>query len=149
MLETLTAEEMVPRAVMQPLVDNLSRTIHNRRLDQSALDEIERVIADHTVRIRLAGYLRFPTLKVVYFEEVGHITVVRADLEPAGVHRMVQNVIRQFGARLTVPGLIRAVSRAFPHFNKDDTGEKSEKAQKVIAEGKDHVTWGTSSEKPN
>lgn len=113
-------DEAVPPEVLRSFAASLSKTINGKPLNESTVRAIEYCIEFETTRIRLKGFA-FPQLKVVYFETVGWVEIVRADLEHAGIQRIVQNVIQRFPF-ISVRQLITSIRRAFPHYHPDDTG---------------------------
>lgn len=115
----LNTDEYVPKEVLQSVAKRLHAVINsNRTLNRSLVQNIESIITDETVRIRKAGF-HFPDLKVVYFESVGWVEIVRADLEAEGIERVVTNVIQRF-PNIDVRQLVVSIHRAFPHYHKDD-----------------------------
>lgn len=113
-------DEAVPKEVLRNFATSLGKIIYNKKLDGRAVRELEYCVEYETAQIRKKGFA-FPTLRVLYFESLGWIEIVRADLEHEGIQRIVQNVIQRFPG-VSVQQLVTSIQRAFPLYHPDDTG---------------------------
>lgn len=125
-------DDVLPRHVLAPTVHKLSSLIRGARLSSQLLYQVEALLRHEVTRIRLAGH-KCPDLVIVFFESLGWIEIVRADLEHNGIQRLVQNVIRRF-PHVSIQQLLIAVRRAFPNYNPADTGAEAERVQTALAE---------------
>lgn len=93
-------------ALLHPIVGKANNTQMLARVDMTV-----RTLAEFFARHGIG----FPQLVAVYVESRGHLDLVRADLEPVGIQRVVMNLIQRF-PDIHVEELVPAVRHAFPAY---------------------------------
>ena len=137
-------EDKIPREAMWPLAKRLRATVMReiaagRPMSARLIHDLDVILDEETTRIRKLGH-KFPKMVVVYFEEIGHLEIVRADLEHRGIQAMVQNVLRNH-PQCTIAQLVKSVHRAYPSYNPADSGSEAARVLSVLSAAGPQGKW--------
>lgn len=88
----------------------------------AALAKIDDVVQRYAEFLARHG-IAFPQLKAVIFEKRGHLDLVRADLDHAGIQQLVRNAIVRF-PDIAALELIAAICGAFPDYRGGAVGNQ-------------------------
>lgn len=113
-------DESLPRPLMIYLSQKFARYMH-QDLNAQTIRDIKQICYDARVYFRNQGY-NFPKLTIIFLEQVGHVQLVREDLDHAAIQRVIRALIDRFPqVQPLMIGL--AIRRAFPTYHPDDAGQ--------------------------
>lgn len=124
-------DEALPKQAMMLISESLGRFM-GRELTLQRVHEMEQALYDASVRVRLKG-IGLPKLVLIYLERRGRVYIVRADLEHAGIQRLIQNMVQENPGASPLE-FANAVRRAFPNYRIDDAGQTAVTTMKRMAE---------------
>jgi hypothetical protein len=124
-------DDSIPKDVMRPLAEALQRTVLGREINHHLLYQIDRVLYNEVVRIRQKGF-KIPPLVAIVVQSKGWVEIVRADMEHAGIQRVIQNIIQRF-PDISGFELAMSVRRAFPAYVPDDAQGEHKRVTDILA----------------
>jgi hypothetical protein len=105
----------------RPLMGKLKVYVHTRArfMDRQTFHEINQIVEDEAVLIQQRTGLKLPKLVAVFLPCVGHLQLVRADMERAGIEQLIKNMAAEFRSvdpNILTREIVMAIRAAFPAY---------------------------------
>jgi len=110
----MDAEDQLLARAVQPLVQHLkSYVAGGRPLNRQTMRDVDEIVAFHTRRIRQTQHVNVPPLSAIILHSIGHVALVRSDMDDAGLHIILGNLLEQF-KEITIFEVVQSIQAAFP-----------------------------------
>ncbi len=124
-----TDDEAVPQEALEHFAEHMKRFM-NADITSHNMERLQQAVDDEVARMR-QRFKRFPKMVVVFLEHRGFVQVLRADLEHAGIQRVIQNIIRVY-PQISPVEIMVAIRRSYPKYHPDDGAVEHSRVSKLL-----------------
>lgn len=110
-----TEDQLLAKALL-PMVEQIKAYVQGGRpLNRQTMHDIDEIVDYHSKLVRRRHGLNVPPLAAIVLHSVGHVQLVRADMDNHGLQIIFQNILTQFPG-ITIFETSHAIQSAFPDY---------------------------------